>query len=187
VGGTGDARRPIWVDGDDSIEALLDRSREHHERDRRAANRWERQIDQEGATWTGWLVDAAENRRNVVLRTTVGAIHGQLRSVGLDALCLREGSTELIVANACVLACTTSESDARGGSGDRGVGSFRLIDRLALAHQDGADVQVTLTSGLDRVGGKVHSVGTDVFSVGEQPRRLTHVRIDAVAVVRVAP
>lgn len=172
----------------DHLDKLVDDARTALSREQRSESRWDSRINEEGATWSGWLVDAAENQVNVTLRTVVGLLRGTITHVGQNAVQLQEGRATTAVAMDAIFAGSTGDSRVcPQAASDRSSGEFSLSDVLAKARDDRSDISVELVDGGEKILGRVRSLGFDVVSVGETNQPATQVRISAIAVIRVRP
>jgi hypothetical protein len=133
---------------------------------------------QEGATFAGALVVAAERAREVLLTTTAGRVHrGVIRVVGDDACLVRTGRGTVIVAIDAVAALRPApeapahtgasafvDDDVRGGRP-----GLTMLALLEDAVAERAEVAVVVQGLADPIVGTLASAGVDVLTLDPGP------------------
>lgn len=165
---------------------LLDDARADERRAARQQERWLTDVDREGASLAGTLIDLLERRSAVSIRTDGGAVHhGRVRLVGSDFCVLgtESGGVWLSLAG---MTTVRPHPDERHGpaSGDRAAIDLRLAEALARIAIERPRLGLVLAGG-DRVSGELRSVGADVATLrldGEPPG-LAYVALPSVRVV----
>ena len=153
----------------------------------RTRERWLRQQATEEATFTGLLVDLAERRAAIVLRTTSGsAHHGVVTAVGADFVALRapDGATRLVTLRVVTAVEGADGMTLRELSGSRAEpADARLVDVLAQVAADRR--RVLLVAESETFAGEVDAVGADVVRVrrGGSPVYVRLVSITEVALL----
>lgn len=158
----------------DPLTALLDEARADDVGAARARERSLRRQAEEGATLRGTLLDLAERRAQVTVRTTAGrAGHGAVIAVGSDFVALQAEDRGVVCLRLCALASVRVQPGFReeGAAGDRSPPlDLLLVDVLGRLLQDRA--RVALVTGADVVSGELRAVGVDVVTlrlVGDRP------------------
>lgn len=148
---------------DDPLLELLDRARAEQAGRGRSRERSLRQQAEEDATLAGTLLDLAERRSAVTVRTATGRTHhGAALAVGHDFVVVRgENGVDTFVALAAI--ATVRPYRAPPASGDRVPSDTRLVDVLGAAAPDRP--RVALVAGTEVVAGELRAVGADVVTV----------------------
>lgn len=176
--------------GDDELEPGHDAERwlasqlvDDATRSRRRAAELREQAGQEG-TLRGVLVDLAERRRPVVLRTVAGAEHRvALTMVGGDVVTGRTMRGEHVAAGLDAVASVRTEPGSGPSIGDRAAAAeSTLVGHLQELAAVRPDVVVTLRDG-SRLRGSLTTVGLDVLTVRlpDDERSSAHVALAAVS------
>lgn len=153
----------------------------------RTRERWMRQRAGEEASFSGLLLDLAEQAIPVVLRTTTGRSHrGPIVAVGQDFLALSAPGSRAVFVSTGAIASIRPEPGTRVGdapSGRSGAVPSRLVDVLLGLSADRPRVQIH--AGGEPVAGELRSVGIDVVSVllDTRPPASVYLRLDSVAEV----
>lgn len=148
----------------------------------RARQRWlERQAD-EDATMTGVLLDLAERRRPVSLRTMAGrTARGPIVALGADFAIVREERIGDVVIPLRAVATVWGAPGEEPPSGDRPISVAVLFpEALVELAADRPLVLVAVAHG--EIRGELRSAGTDVIAVAtaSATRDVVHVAIDAI-------
>lgn len=135
--------------------------------DARTRQRWLRQVASEDGTFSGVLVDLAEQGRTVVVATTAGRHHrGALRAVGTD-FCVLAGATGLVLLARRTIASVRVQPDRLRAMplGDRDVAlGADLATTLAGLAGDGLRVHV-VTAGGDTLSGDLRAANIDAITL----------------------
>lgn len=159
---------PLGMPERDPLVELLDEGRASAGQAMRARQRSLRQAAEEEASLAGTLVDLAERRARVVVRTETGRAHaGVLESVGRDYCVVRAdtgAAAHLRLAALVTVRPSPGERHAPASGERRAGGDVLLLEALGrVAHQR---PQVALvTRGGDVVVGTLRAVGADVVTV----------------------
>lgn len=153
----------------------------------RSDEAWLRRQDEEEARFTGLLVDLAESRVPVTIRTANGRQHhGVVEAVADDFLVLRAATGRAVLLpyrSVAVLRPSVAEGP---GSARRPPLGTRLVHALAGMAVDRPRV-LLVVDGDETVTGELVSVGVDIATVRLDgtgtPPAVVHVRVDAVAEV----
>jgi hypothetical protein len=144
----------------------------------RTRERWLRQQAEEGATWTGTLLDLAERRQAVVVHLRSGAtLPGALVGVGED-VCLLAGparrSPTTLVALVHVCAVRARAQAAGAASGDRNPTlRLTLAGALSTLAAEREVARIGLAGGGD-VTGRILGAGADVLTLDPVSRPGDH-------------
>ena len=153
--------------GPDPLVELLDEGRASEEAAARARARAFGRQAEEGAHLAGTLVDLAERRAVVAVRTESGRTHaGVVLAVGADHVRLRADSgAEPLVALSAIVTVRLRPGEARPATGERApADDQRLLEALARAVEERPRVTLAVRGG-EVLAGRLRSVGTDVVSV----------------------
>ena len=133
----------------------------------RARERSLRQQAAETATLAGVLVDLAERRAAVVVRTSSGIVHrGRLVAVGQDFAALTgdgDRAPATFVATAALVSVRPVDGPAAAATGDRAPSDLDLGSVLAGAAVERPRVRVAV--GVEQVVGELLAAGLDVVTV----------------------
>jgi hypothetical protein len=135
--------------------------------DARARERWLHAAAEADATFAGVLLDLAERRVPVAVRTTGGRRHhGWIEVIGADFASLRgAGGAEVLLMLAAMTSVRTAPR-VEPASGERMVTTeLRLMEVLAELAAERARVLLVSTDGQDSVTGELRSVGYDLITV----------------------
>ena len=153
---------------DDPLLELLDEARAADAGSARGRERSLRRQAEEDASMTGALVDLAESRSAVTLRTMNGSVrHGVVVAVGADFCLLRaEPQTDLYVHVSAISTVRPHPGERHpAASGDREPPSgLRLLDLLATMLDERPTVTVGTLDG-ELVTGELRAVGRDIVTV----------------------
>lgn len=133
----------------------------------RSRQRWLAQQAAESSTLVGLLLDMAERRGEVTLRSPSRAYHGRVAAVGSD-FCVVEDVSQLAVIlrlSALVGVQPAEPAPATTGPGRRSALSMGLAEALSLLAADRQPVRVA-TASTETVTGELLSLGLDVLTVG---------------------
>jgi hypothetical protein len=149
----------------DELDRFLDEARLAEAARARQQERWLRQVDEEGASLVGVLVDLAEGGGAVALETVVGVHRGCIHVVAHDFCILRSERGEVWVAYDS-LSVVRPDVAARQAiaSGNRVAADLQLVDGLAALLAERPRLTLLLEAGR-RVTGTLVGVGLDVISV----------------------
>ena len=153
--------------GRDPLVELLDEGRACEEAAARARARAVGRQAEEGAHLAGTLVDLAERRTMVAVRTDTGRTHhGIVLAVGADHLRLRaESGGEPLVRLSSIVSVRLRAGDAGPARGERApVDDQRLLEALGRVVEERPRVTLVVRGG-EVLAGRLRSVGTDVVSV----------------------
>lgn len=141
----------------------------------RAKGRWLRRQAQEEATFAGLLVDLAERRAAVVVRTVAGRMHrGQVAAVGADFALLRSIQDRPIllplVAVSTVRPAGVGDDGRNGGDGPasgrrRTTVDLLLAEALEALAGDRCRIAVAAAGDRDVIGGELEAIGDDVLTI----------------------
>jgi hypothetical protein len=149
------------------LDAWLADTRVEGSADARARERWLRAAAEADGTFGGVLLDLAERRTSVAVRTTAGRRHrGGIEVLGADFLALQtaEGA-EVLLALAGITSVRTAPLE-QPALGERVVTTeLRLTEVLAQLAAERARVLLVGVDGRDAVTGEVRAVGHDVVTV----------------------
>lgn len=176
----------------DPLVELLDEVRAGDASAARVRERWLRRQAEEGATLGGTLLDLAERRATVSLRTQRGrTTHGAVMAVGTDFAVLRGEDRRDTCVRLQAIATVRPQGGERhvSASGDRASPlDLLLIEVLAGLAPDLPRVAL-FTGGGELVAGELRAVGADVMTLrldGDRPT-LCYVAAAAVDEVVVEP
>ena len=150
----------------DELERLIDEvQRADAVRDRQR-ERWLRQVDEEGATLAGALLDLAERRSTVTIDTPDSSYRGRARTVGHD-FCILAGDTgEVWLPFDAVVAVRPDPTEGHGAAtGSRPPADLRFGEALSQLVAERPRVTVVLSGGR-RMTGVLRGVGRDVMTLG---------------------
>jgi hypothetical protein len=149
----------------DELERLIDEvQRADAVRDRQR-ERWLRQIEEEGATLAGALLDLTEQGSTVTVDTSDGSYRGRLRMVGQDFCVLAGDAGEVWLALDAVAAVRPHPAERHGAAtGSRPPTDLRLGEALSHLVAERPRVSVVLGGGR-RTTGVLRGVGRDVMSL----------------------
>jgi hypothetical protein len=138
--------------------------------------RWTAQQLTESATFTGLLVDLAEQRCEVVVETVTRRCVVVLRGVGVDFCAGVDRDRWVLIPLAAVAAVRTQPPADPVGSDRSPALDATLAEALTDLLDDRPRLVVTLTSG-EQVAGELRAVGTDVMTLrgDEASPRWVHV------------
>jgi hypothetical protein len=161
-----------WLRGLRTAEAASTRRR----------TRWTAQQLAETATFTGLLIDLAEQRCEVVLDTVARRCVLVLRGVGLDFCAGVDRDRWVLIPLEAVAAVRTPPPVDAVGSDRSPPLDATLAEALADLLDDRPRLVVTLASG-EQVAGELRAVGTDVVTLrgDDSPARWVHVSLARVA------
>lgn len=146
-----------WSSDEKAAEAARSRTRERSLREQAAT----------AATWTGALVDLAENRSRVVLLVGAGRLTGTLEAIGADFCVLAATAGRPVLVNLARVAAALTEAP-RGRdpvSGSRlPTLELSLAAALSVLAEERAPVQVAVGDG-HQVTGDLVGVGEDVLTL----------------------
>lgn len=169
-------------DGDDPFQSLLDEARTDLANESRERQRVLRQVQRESATFAGTLLDLAEQRAPVSVRTTTGAtITGTVDLVGTDVV--QVGGTWLrATAVGAVRSIGTGAATGDRSPDDGGETFQGVLERLA---EDRHRVAL-LVDGGEPLRGELVAVGEDVLTLRLEgdSRAVAYVPTTTVAGVR---
>lgn len=152
----------------DPLVELLDEGRAHEEAMARARGRTLDRMAEEGARLAGTLVDLAERRSGVALRTESGRTHlGVIVTVGADHLRLRADSgSEPLVRLSAVVAVRLRPGEHRPpATGERApADDQRLLEVMGRMVDERPRVKLVVRGG-EAFAGRLRSVGADVVSI----------------------
>jgi hypothetical protein len=166
------------ADGLDGLDGWLAEQRADAAIEERRRATWLRRRSEEGATFVGALVVAAERAQPVVLTTTAGRVHrGVIRVVGDDACVVRTGRGIVVVAIGAVAtmrpvpeapgpagASPFVDDDVRGGRP-----GLTMLALLEDAVAERAEVAVVVQGVADPMVGTLTSAGVDVLTLDPGP------------------
>jgi hypothetical protein len=149
----------------DELDRFLDEARLAEAARARQQERWLRQVDEEGASLVGALVDLAEGGGSVALETVVGVHRGCIRVVAHDFCILKSERGEVWVAYTSLAVVRPDVTSRQAtASGNRVAGDLHLVDGLAALVADRP--RLTLLLAADRrVTGTLVGVGLDVITM----------------------
>lgn len=152
----------------DPLVELLDEGRAHEQAMGRARARAFDRMAEEGAQLAGTLIDLAERRSPVALRTEGGRTHhGVITTVGADHLRLRadSGSEPLVRLSAVVAVRVRPGEGQPAATGDRApADDQRLLEALGRLVDERQRVTLVVRGG-EVLAGRLRSVGQDVVSI----------------------
>lgn len=152
----------------------------------RARERWLRQAAAEDARFAGTVLDLAEERATVVVRTTAGtSLRGCIAAVGRDFLVVRGHGERSVFVRFVSVATVRPEPGHRSAvaaSERRGPLPATLADVLARLAADRPRVRLGVEGASEAVCGELRAVGHDVATVRLEgdPAGLVYVHLDAV-------
>jgi hypothetical protein len=164
-----------WAASQRTVSAAASRARERSLREQAAAS----------ATWTGTLVDLAEQRALVTVAVMNQRRRGRLVGVGRDFFVLdAEGSgrAHLISLNAVSALWPDGPNAGFSAGTRRGALDLTLIMALGLLAEQRAPISVLTGAGIETAG-ELLTVGEDMLTLRTEapPRRLAFVPLSAVA------
>lgn len=176
---------PKGADGADQVERglgdLLDEERRRSAvRERRDAD-LHRAVEEDTASLVGWLRDAAEHGRNLLVEHEGGRLAGRVVGLGEDHVVLsRRGATgRSVVRLDAVVAVVEDSGGATPLRGRRQVPSgHTLRDVLVDAAEQRCEVRAHLRGRAEALAGLVTALGEDVVTFGGSGRPRVLVPLD---------
>jgi hypothetical protein len=149
----------------DELDRFLDEARLAEAARARQQERWLRQVDEEGASLVGALVDLAEGGGQVALETIAGLHRGCIDLVARDFCILRSERDEVWVTYSSLSVVRPDVASRQAtASGNRVAADLHLVDGLAALVGDRPRLTLILQAGR-RVTGTLVGVGFDVVSM----------------------
>jgi hypothetical protein len=149
----------------DELDKLLDDARLADAVRTRQQQRWLEQVDQEGASLVGALVDLSERGSAMVVETAEGAFGGRIGVVGDDFCVVAGVSGDAWIALGAVTVVRPLPGEQHGAAvGGRGAVNLRFAEALARLVADRPRVTFVVSGGRRMVGTLI-GVGCDVASL----------------------
>jgi hypothetical protein len=152
-------------------------------RELRDRTRWDAIVNEETATWAGFLVDLGEQQSFVSIHLQCGAIAGgQVIGVGADVVVLSHAGDTIAIASDAI-GCVEPSDIRVTANGERVGADATLASTMRRAADEKADAIITLRGSASVVRGRIHSCGVDLCTVMTTmtPRRYVHVPVSAIA------
>jgi hypothetical protein len=169
------------------LDAWVADTRVEGSADARARERWLRAAAEADGTFAGVLLDLAERRTTIAVRTTAGRRHrGGVEVLGADFLALQTADgAEVLLALAGIASVRTAPLEQLA-LGERVVTTeLRLTEVLAQLAAERARVRLVSVDGGDAVIGEVRAVGYDLVTVRTDADPHTTAYVPAAAITEV--